>query len=422
MPGYRVLTALLLLAAILPSVGAQRPPTRSEIDKLIAQYLDAPDDELPDLEARLATVPALNKRDAKSWVKKVRKRLARKRGKKRLVTKGVGWFYDEKTRRGKYIVAGGGQAKGLVFGLHGGGRGSADCTSAASAWRGAIRSAGMIGIFPEAIEATEAAWGDEVTVRFVFDLLEAARNTFKFDPDRVYVVGHSMGGYGAWTLGGRFADRFAGAVSFAGSPTPVVGDGGAINGIEHGVLPNFRNLPLWVYHSSDDPRVPIPPVTYCVDDLRQRRKDDPKGYLLRTELVDGRGHAFPAKGPGPAIGWITKHKRQRHPRRVVWEPFEDEPGSRYWLEWLEPTTGGGVDARWDGKQSFEISGSAVASELALRLSDEMLNLDRKVKVSVDDSLVYDGNVERSLLVLLRSARERKDPGMLFTARLVLAKR
>src|SRR4029078_785097 len=99
--------------------------------------------------------------------------------------------------------------------------GQADCGGAAGSWRGAIESAGMIGIFPEAMKATGAAWGDDITVKFIVDLLAAAQRTFTFDPDRVYVVGHSMGGYGAWTWGGRFSDPVAALVSVARAPPPI---------------------------------------------------------------------------------------------------------------------------------------------------------------------------------------------------------
>ena len=197
-----------------------------------------------------------------------------------------------------------------MFGLHGGGVGQADCGGAASSWRSAIGKAGMIGIFPEAIEATEAAWGDDVTVKFILDLLAAAQRTFTFDADHVYVVGHSMGGYGAWTWGGRFSDRLAAVVSFAGAPTPIFDEGKKVTGIQPGVLPNLYNVPIWVYHSLDDPQVPIAPTRFAVNELKSLAAANPGAYVFHYEEEEKQGHAFPPKGPNPALAWMAAEEAQ----------------------------------------------------------------------------------------------------------------
>ena len=366
------------------------------------------------------TVPPLDKKAATRWTKLIRKELVRKKGQATLARKGTNYFYDKKTKRGKYIVSGGGNRKGLVFGLHGGGVGSADCTGAASSFSGAVSSMGMIGIYPEAIEATEAAWGDDITVKFVMDLLAAARRTFKFDHDRVYVVGHSMGGYGAWTLGGRFADHWAGAASFAGGPTCI---GGPLNpeSVQAGVLPNRFNCPLFVYHSDDDPRVPIPPIRLAIKGLKALKKEHPKGFTFKYEEVSGRGHAFPKKGPRPGLKWITGFKRQTRPRKIVWECYYSRPSQSYWLEHKKAMRGDVSVATWDGKATFRVSTESLNhTDLAVLLDDGMTDLDKPVTVYFDDQKVFEGVPKRSLHRLLVSAIRRRDPNMLFSASIPVA--
>jgi poly(3-hydroxybutyrate) depolymerase len=42
-----------------------------------------------------------------------------------------------------------------------------------------------------------------------FEVLDIAMNEFEIDEERVYLTGHSMGGYGTWHIGVNYPDRFA---------------------------------------------------------------------------------------------------------------------------------------------------------------------------------------------------------------------
>jgi pimeloyl-ACP methyl ester carboxylesterase len=409
---HRMLRPILTLIAVAAAGGGLPSQALEDQRKLAREYLAADDDKARQLEIELQKVPPLSKEEAKSWTEWVRKTW--KSLGAPLDAKGTNYFYDKETKRGKYIVAGGDNRKGLVIGMHGGGVGQADCGGAASSWRSAVQNAGMIGIFPEAIEATEAAWGDDVTVKFVLDLLAAAHRTFTFDPDRVYVVGHSMGGYGAWTWGGRFSDRLAGVVSFAGGPTPVL-DGDKVTAIQPGVLPNFHNVPIWVYHSADDPQVPIAPTRFAVEGLRALKAAHPAGFPFRYEEEAKQGHAFPPKGPTPAIAWITQQKRDPAPRKILWEAFYEQPDQRYWLACERPVPGRTLEATWNGKGAFDVNGDADQKTIAVLLHDGMWDLDQPVTVTFAGKPLFAGVAKRSLAVLLRSARRRCDPKLLFTA-------
>jgi pimeloyl-ACP methyl ester carboxylesterase len=420
----RAAASVAFAAACLPSAFAQAP-NAAELQKRVKAALEASDDAADAALGALKDLPALSKSEAQTWTTFVAKWIPKSPGLK-IEGRGVSYLYDaddRKNRKGKYMTSGGPKGKGLVFGLHGGGVGSADCGPAASSWRGAISSAGMIGIYPEAIEATEAAWGDDVTVKFFHDLLAAARRSYVFDPNKVYVVGHSMGGYGAWTWGGRFADRFAGAVSFAGGPTPIFQNGDRsmpVVDIEDGVLANFRNVPLWDYHSRDDLNVPFPPVKFAIEAHQALGKANPGFYKLHYEEVDGRGHAFPEKGPGPAIDWITKFARNPRPKRITFQAFYVRPDASYWA-WFNPARRGAtLQATWttvDGVPEFVVDGEvAEASDFSILLDDKMADLDKPVRVKLRDKVVFEGVAKRTLVELVASARRRLDPEMLFVAR------
>ncbi|MBE6663718.1 MAG: hypothetical protein E7602_04350 [Ruminococcaceae bacterium] len=77
----------------------------------------------------------------------------------------------------------------------------------------------------------------------VMDILEGVGSTYSTDTDRYYVMGISMGGFGAWDMVMRHTDVFSKAVCLCG--------GGDVS--QAGKL---VNTPIWVVHSSNDTIVP----------------------------------------------------------------------------------------------------------------------------------------------------------------------
>jgi len=75
-------------------------------------------------------------------------------------------------------------------------------------------------------------------------LLDKCMKTLKVDPDRVYVTGLSMGGYGTWALCAREPDRFAAAV-------PICG------GADINQAPRLIDLPIHVFHGGKDTVVSV---------------------------------------------------------------------------------------------------------------------------------------------------------------------
>lgn len=177
---------------------------------------------------------------------------------------------------------------------------------------------GWVRICPQVLEKTEHGWTDAGTEEFVLDLVDAALRKWRLDPDRVYLAGRSMGGYGTWMLGAHHADRVAGLVPTAGSPTPIMSmaDGSGIDIVE-GVIPNLRNVDMVIYHSADDPQVP-PAATRMAVKCMGEARGEWGGYSFDDREVDGVDHAVP--GVQPLLEEIGKYSRNPVPDRVVWQP------------------------------------------------------------------------------------------------------
>lgn len=74
--------------------------------------------------------------------------------------------------------------------------------------------------------------------------IDALRGRYNIDPDRLYVVGVSMGGFGAWDMIARHPDIFA-----AGSH--------AVGGGAPDAAPMMKNMASWPFHNADDGAVPV---------------------------------------------------------------------------------------------------------------------------------------------------------------------
>ena len=102
--------------------------------------------------------------------------------------------------------------------------------------------------------------------------LDQSMKEFHGDPDRVYLTGLSMGGYGSWSLLSRYPGKFAAAVVICGGivpppPLPAPADlgpdpyAGAAKKIGAAV-------PLWVFHGGADPVVPVTESRKIVEALK----------------------------------------------------------------------------------------------------------------------------------------------------------
>ncbi|MEI7834319.1 MAG: prolyl oligopeptidase family serine peptidase, partial [bacterium] len=88
----------------------------------------------------------------------------------------------------------------------------------------------------------------------VNDLLDEIMAKYRVDPDRVYLTGLSMGGFGSWDTACAYPNRFAAVVPICGGGNPAD-------------APAMRDIPTWVFHGAKDTTVPITRSQEMVDAL-----------------------------------------------------------------------------------------------------------------------------------------------------------
>ncbi|MBI4325340.1 MAG: prolyl oligopeptidase family serine peptidase [Chloroflexi bacterium] len=103
-------------------------------------------------------------------------------------------------------------------------------------------------------------WSNEVLLA----LLDEVTEKYKVDKKRVYLTGLSMGGYGTWSLGLTYPEKFAAIAPICGGGDPVTI-----------LLPDpkkaaaLKTLPVWVFHGAKDPVVKLDESERMVNALRQ---------------------------------------------------------------------------------------------------------------------------------------------------------
>jgi predicted peptidase len=101
----------------------------------------------------------------------------------------------------------------------------------------------------------DSYWGG-VTLDRVIRLVRHVMATQPVDPDRVYITGLSMGGYGTWEALARHAGLWTAAI-------PICGGGNPLSTIEIG------KVPVWAFHGAADPVVPVTATRAMVERLKK---------------------------------------------------------------------------------------------------------------------------------------------------------
>jgi len=81
------------------------------------------------------------------------------------------------------------------------------------------------------------------SMRLTLEVIAQLKVKYPIDPDRLYVMGLSMGGYGTWDAIQRWPDMFAAAVPICGG-----GDEASAGRIK---------CPVWAFHGDKDRAVPV---------------------------------------------------------------------------------------------------------------------------------------------------------------------
>ncbi len=295
----------------------------------------------------------------------------------------------------------------LVISLHGGGQAAKEVND--QQWINQIhlyQPEGAIYIAPRAPTNNWNLWHEPHMDAFYDRLIMNCVAVYGINPDRVYIMGYSAGGDGVYQMAPRMADRFAAASMMAGHPNETMQDG-------------LRNLPFGLLFGGKDTGVNRNVV--CKKwgaELQELAKKNPGEYIHFYRCYEDKGHWMDLKD-AEAVPWMLGYTRKVWPKRVTWLQDDVVSGRFYWLS-VDPKNakaGDLIDAVCS-EQTITITTTNV-KELTLRLSDELLDLDKEISVVWNGVPVFKGKVLRTKEAIAQSLKERFDRQGIATALLPL---
>ena len=150
--------------------------------------------------------------------------------------------------------------------------------------------------FPLVVVSPQCPAGERWNVFALEALLDQVMRDHRIDPDRVYLTGLSMGGFGVWGLALRNPDRYAAII-------PICGGG------EARYAAALRDLPVWAFHGDRDEIVALQRSQEMVDAIRAA------GGSPRFTVYPGVAHdSWTATYENPDVfTWLLEQRRAARP-------------------------------------------------------------------------------------------------------------
>ena len=245
------------------------------------------------------------------------------------------------------------------------------------------------------------------------------------NPNKVYMMGISQGGYGTCHIAPFMADHLAAAGAMAG---------GMMTQTE-----NLRNLPFRSDIGEGDTaynRIKLAKALHAK--LDENKAKDPKGFINKLNIQAGKGHGIDYR---MTPVWLAKFTRNPYPNKIVWRCFSKKnyyAKNFYWLSLSDtPKSGEFKVTAVVNKKTNTINVSAEevipakekggkasekalqSSDLIVHLNDRIINLDKAVTINVNGKQLFKGIVERKLANIVNNLSDRGDINYAFPAQVTI---
>ena len=144
----------------------------------------------------------------------------------------------------------------------------------------------------------DQVWSNDVLLA----LLEEITREYAVDTKRIYLTGLSMGGYGTWSLGLKYPEKFA-------AIAPICGGGELIAVIlaSRDKPQALKTLGVWAFHGGKDPVVPVEESRRMVEAIKKAGAEDVKLTVYPEAGHDSWTETY--KNP-ELYQWFLAHERK----------------------------------------------------------------------------------------------------------------
>ena len=141
----------------------------------------------------------------------------------------------------------------------------------------------------------DARWEPHRVITLLDQVLAENRFRFQVDPDRIYLTGYSMGGFGTFETAMEYPDRFAAIAPVAGGGEPDKAE-------------KLLDVAVWVFHGADDTTVPVPSSALVVERMRELGHKD---VAMTTLPWAGHGIVQKVYGKDDLYRWLLLKRKSR---------------------------------------------------------------------------------------------------------------
>ncbi|MFB3905544.1 MAG: heparinase II/III family protein [Acidobacteriota bacterium] len=246
----------------------------------------------------------------------------------------------------------------------------------------------------------------------LYEVLAEINRLYLIDPDRIYLSGHSMGGYGTWFQATRYPDRWAAISPQAGytnyslyQKSLVSTANPAQEAFQKRLLEywsplsfaeNLLHVPAYVVHGAKDDNIVVTHARQMVERLREL-----KYRVVYDENPEG-GHWWGPRGQGygvevvdkPAIStFFQEHSRRATtPAHVIYKTDTLRYRKAYWVE-IDELEEDNAPARIEAWAEADNTIKTVVSNIrqfTLRLDRAPVKADREVVILVNGKRAFRG--------------------------------
>ena len=203
----------------------------------------------------------------------------------------------------------------------------------------------------------------------VLDIIHCVKKELPVNDNRIYLMGHSMGGWGTCWIGLRHPDMFAAICPMSGfAPMQL--------------LPNALHLAPFIIHSEDDPIVPVSNSRIPAQKLAEL------GISFQYREEHGYGHKSKMIGDNfdRLFQWLNLHPRVSQPKHIRFVTRTPAHGKAYWLIILETTIYpryAEINAIVDDENMVTIQTDNI-NQFAISLVDIPRQKDKSLRVKIDE--------------------------------------
>ena len=133
----------------------------------------------------------------------------------------------------------------------------------------------------------------ELSEKDVMNVLDIVKKEYSIDADRIYLLGHSMGGGGAWHLGIKYPDIWAGVAPIAPATSRPAAD-----------VEKMKHIPVILVQGDADKLVPVAGARRWAEQMK--KLDMAHEYI---EIAGGDHVAIAGQNLPKIFAFFEKHKR-----------------------------------------------------------------------------------------------------------------